>query len=744
MAAVIVALAIILPITLIRPTATQPSGNFDSIGGVAQAPASTTSPSSPPDSFSGTIALPSIEQFLGTTVTQTQRGEQDVYMFPVDYMDMQNYAMLLQADDSYTFVTEGESREGESFLFRVMQGQAAVDISLEDETGLVVVTCIDESSLGQTDSPVTADYLNYNGLTATRWLELDKRYSPDGENYMGSAVCNFRCYTTAVMRGDIVYYTDMSSGYIYALSLADGSKTQLSAEKEYGYGLNITGNTLVYFSYEGGQYSVYRLDVTAAKSQPDLVRQDAKFPMVMGEWLYFVDAKSSALYRMHSDGTDGEQLITGDGYMENYAVADDCIVYVGTDGSVYSIMPDGSGNKLLLNTSADNLLRWGDWIYYYDTNTEEYMRYSISREEMDEVMNPQDTMGNGSFYGTIVSGTLYGVPEGGSTLYKLYGAGETQEICDYAFYPFTLQYYGESMLAFVNQKDDATYMYDLANDETYMFDQDQVQAKRGNSTGNIVNLGRAASDGENLVVFDNMALQCANIYRGYLYYVDATDEGRLYRMSLTDNTKQCIVTAKDIAYVNVVDDQIFYRSTEDKYSIHRCSLDGSSDLKLSNMRASRLAAVDGFLYFANWDSGTEGLWRMDYNGNKLQQLYAAGDVPLFINVDGDTVYWASNAQKSCLARTSLTTGVTEFATNVTGAESLNVYNGRIYFFWSSGDTQGIYSVTTDFTGLRLVYSGSNISNINIADDTIYFRVNGGDSPTSGTLLKCGLDGSAVN
>lgn len=743
LAAVIVALAIIVPMTLIRPTVTQPGGNFDSIGGVVQAPTITTVPSSLPDSFSGTITLPSIEQFLGTAVTQTQRGEQDVYMFPADYMDLQNYVMLLQSDDSYSFVTEGESHEGESFLFRVVQGQAAVDISIEDETGLVVVACIDESSFGQIDAPVTADYLNYNGLTATKWLELDSRYSPNGENYMGSAVCNFRCYTTAVMRGDIVYYTDMSSGYIYALSLADGSKTQLSAEKEYGYGLNITGNTLIYFRYGDGQFSVCRLDVTATKSQPELVRQDAKFPMVMGEWLYFVDAKSSALYRMHTDGTGGEQLITGDGYMENYVVADDCIVYVGTDGSVYSIMPDGSGKKLLLKTSADNLLRWGDWVYYYDTNTEEYMRYSISREEINEVMNPQDTMENGSFYGTIVSGALYGVPEGGSSLYKLYGAGETQEICDYAFYPFTLQYYGESMLAFVNQKDDATYMYDPANDETYMLDQDQVQAVRGNSTGNIVNLGRAVSDGRNLIVFDDMTLQFANIYQGYLYYVDATDDGRLYRMSLADDTKQRIIDAKDIAYVNVVDDQIFYRSTQDKYSVHRCSLDGSNDVKLASMRASRLAAVDGFLYFANWDSGTEGLWRMDYNGDDLQQLYAAGDVPLFINVDGDTVYWASYEQKSCLARTSLTTGVTEFATNVTGAESLNVYNGRIYFFWSDNDQQGIYSITTDFSDLRLVYAGNKISNINIVNDTIYFRVNGGDAPSSGTLLKCSLDGSAV-
>lgn len=743
-AAVIVALAIILPLTLIHPAASQPGINEDDVGGIVQVPPGATAASELPESFSGTITLPGIEQFLGTTVTQTQRGDQDVYMFPVDYMDLQNYVMLLQADDSYSFVTEGESQEGESFLFRVVQGQAAVDISIDDETGMVVVACIDESSLSQTDAPVTADYLNYNGLTSTRWLELDSRYSPNGENYMGSAVCNFRCYTTAVMRGDIVYYTDMSSGYIYALSLADGSKTQLSDGKEYGYGLNITGNTLVYFRYEGGKFSVYRLDVTAAKTQPELLRQDAKFPMVMGEWLYFVDAKSSALYRMHTDGSGGEQLVTGDGYMENYAIADDYIVYIGMDGSLYSIMPDGSGKKLLLNTSADNLLRWGDWVYYYDLNTEEYMRYSISREQMDGIMNPQDTMGNGAFYGTIVSGELYGVPEGGSTLYKLYGAGETQEICDYAFYPFTLQYYGESMLAFVNQKDDATYMYDPANDETYMFDQDQVKAERGNSTGNIVNLGRAVSDGENLVVFDNMALQFANIYQGYLYYVDATDEGRLYRMSLADNTTQCIVTAEDIAYVNVVDDQIFYRSTEDKYSVHRCSLDGSGDVKLSSMRASRLAAVDGSLYFANWDSGTEGLWRMDYNGNNLQQLYAAGDVPLFINVDGDTVYWASYEQKSCLARTSLTTGLTEFATNVTGAESLNVYNGRIYFFWSDGDEQGIYSVTTDFTDLRLVYSGSNISNINIVNDTIYFRVNGGDSPSSGTLLKCGLDGSAVN
>lgn len=733
--AAIVALAIILPITLLRPAS---SSHINSENN-----ASTTTPSALPDSFSGTITLPSIEQFLGTTVTQTQRGDQDAYMFPVDYMDLQNYVMLLQSGDSYSFVTEAESHEGESFLFRVVQGQAAVDISIEDETGLVVFTCVDDSSLEQEDAPVTADYLNYNGLTASRWLELDKRYSPNGENYMGSAVCNFRCYTTAVMQGDIVYYTDLSSGYIYALSQKDGSKTQLSAGKEYGYGLNITGNTLIYFRYEDGQFSVYRRDVTAVKTQPELLRQDAKFPMVMGEWLYFVDAKSSALYRMHTDGSGGEQLVTEDGYMENYTVADDYIVYVGTDGGVYSIMPDGSGKKLLLNTAADNLLRWGDWVYYYDTNTEEYMRYSISQEELDEVMNPQDTMGNGSFYGTIVSGVLYGVPEGGSSLYKLYGAGETQEICDYAFYPFALQYYGESLLAFVNQKDDATYMYDPANDKTYIFDQDQVQAERGNSTGNIVNLGRATSDGDNLVVFDNLALQFANIYQGYLYYVDATDEGRLYRMSLADNTRQCIVTATNIAYVNVVDDQIFYRSTDDNYSIHRCSLDGSNDLKLSSMRASRLAAVGGFLYFANWDTGTEGLWRMDYNGDDLQQLYAAGDVPLFINVDGDNVYWTSYEQKSCLARTSLTTGVTEFATNITGAESLNVYDGRIYFFWSNGDQQGIYSVSTDFSDLRLVYTGNNISNINIVNDTIYFRVNGGDSPSSGTLVKCSLDGSAV-
>lgn len=156
-----------------------------------------------------------------------------------------------------------------------------------------------------------------------------------------------------------------------------------------------------------------------------------------------------------------------------------------------------------------------------------------------------------------------------------------------------------------------------------------------------------------------------------------------------------------------------------------------------------MAAADGYLYFANWDSGTEGLWRMDYNGNNLEQLYGAGDVPLFINVDGDMIYWASYEQDSCLARTSLTTGKTEFVTDLTGIESLNVYDGRIYFFWKDAKEQGIYSITTDLSDLRLVYSGTNISNINIVDDIIYFRVNGGDSASSGTLSKCGIDGSAV-
>jgi hypothetical protein len=541
------------------------------------------------------------------------------------------------------------------------------------------------------------------------------------------------------MRGDTVYFTDQGNGAVYLLGLTEGNKTRLSADNEWACGMNIYGDSLYYYAYIGDDIcNIYRLNVKEQGALPEPIWENAAFPAVMGEWLYFVDTSDLALYRLSMDGGKEQKVLPYVGV--DFSIADDRILYIGKDGSIYTAAPDGNDEQLLIKANADLLKRWGDWITYYENDTHTLMRYSLSQDVSEAAADPNAFDCPASL--TLSGDDIYIVSDGGSSLYRISTEGVSEKICDYAADCFTLLYGKETVIGFTDDDNGSIYLYDPQAGDVYLLNESEraVEA-RGNSTGNIVNLGRAVSDGENLIEFVSLTKQFANLYKGYLYYVDANDAGRLYRMSLSDGNTECIVNATDIAYVNVVDDLIFYRSTDDRYSIHRCELDGSGDVKLSEMRASRLAASEGYLYFANWDSGTEGLWRMDYNGSGLECLYG-GDVPLFINVDGEYIYWASNERDSCIVRTDLETGRTEFS-QVKNAESLNVYNGRIYFYKNGSEsTRGIWSVSVDFSGEMMVFPGKNISNINIVNDTIYFRI-GGDSPTDGTLNRCTIDGGPV-
>jgi serine/threonine protein kinase len=182
-AAIVLTLAVALPLIFSKKPASGAVDNSTSFPlPTIEAPVSSAPK---PANYSGTVTLPDIGQFLGTELTTGEREGREVYSFAADSAELLNYVTLLQADDAYSLDSEGTGTKGETFLFKIVQDKAAVQFSIADETGLLMLSCLDESVTAFTDPPVTQEWLNANGITAVRWLEMDEKYGPESEKLYG-------------------------------------------------------------------------------------------------------------------------------------------------------------------------------------------------------------------------------------------------------------------------------------------------------------------------------------------------------------------------------------------------------------------------------------------------------------------------------------------------------------------------------------------------------------------------------
>lgn len=254
--------------------------------------------------------------------------------------------------------------------------------------------------------------------------------------------------------------------------------------------------------------------------------------------------------------------------------------------------------------------------------------------------------------------------------------------------------------------------------------------ERGNTAGNIINVGLFAED-DSYIYYDDISsdhklyrknknsankvklsddeANNINVYNGFIYYTNETDGGKIYKMKidgtgktkLSDDSRSSNVSVVDgsiyytnknggiyklkidgservkvtydvAQFINVVDGFIYYRNGSDNGAIYKISINGDHMTKLSDDNATMIVVSGNFIYYTKLNS--EGIFKMDLSGNNLNEIYSQS-APL--NVDGDYVYFLLNGGD--IYRMGLAGENVTKLSEGTSVGYVSVLNGSIYF-----------------------------------------------------------------
>lgn len=232
--------------------------------------------------------------------------------------------------------------------------------------------------------------------------------------------------------------------------------------------------------------------------------------------------------------------------------------------------------------------------------------------------------------------------------------------------------------------------------------------ERGNTTGNLINLGMAAQHG-NEIYYSDMDLD--------------TFAWSVYKVG-TEGEPVEIVNDNDSAlYLNVTDDWLYYRG--DGYYIYKIRTDGSDRRRIGNDQVEGISVVDGWIYYSLYSLG--GIYKIRTDGTERTEIIK-GRVAS-INVVGDWVYYISGENERGASSIDKIRTDGDNATEVISEDlivQINVDGDWIYYllFDMEDDLFSIHKIRTDGsrkTRVVVDVRPNAIGNtLNVDGDWVYF------------------------
>lgn len=239
---------------------------------------------------------------------------------------------------------------------------------------------------------------------------------------------------------------------------------------------------------------------------------------------------------------------------------------------------------------------------------------------------------------------------------------------------------------------------------------------RGNTVGNISNLGYIAIEGDwiyfnywgeknglykkrltggEVKKLSESAAEYINVINGWIYYSNLSDDRKIYRIR-TDGTQQSKLNDDHSEYINVVSDQIFYCNYSDSLRPYSMSLEGKHRKVVGIINydtALFLNAFDDWIYYSN-DFGElgdiediededlvqqkleQGIHKIRPDGSGYKQIN--NDRPDYINVADGWVYYVNADQCETIFKTR-TDGSDRIQLNDDRSSAINVAGEWIYY-----------------------------------------------------------------
>ena len=118
----------------------------------------------------------------------------------------------------------------------------------------------------------------------------------------------------------------------------------------------------------------------------------------------------------------------------------------------------------------------------------------------------------------------------------------------------------------------------------------------------------------------------------YIYYINADDNGAIYRIQ-TDGSGKQKLSNDSSDHLNLFDERLYYHNSDD-YGIYSMKTDGSDRQRLGNGAAMGINVVDDRIFYAGG-----GIFSMNADGSDVRTL--CDDDSMYLNVSGGRIFYSN-------------------------------------------------------------------------------------------------------
>lgn len=206
----------------------------------------------------------------------------------------------------------------------------------------------------------------------------------------------------------------------------------------------------------------------------------------------------------------------------------------------------------------------------------------------------------------------------------------------------------------------------------------------------------------NLVVSNYNGMENVTVAGNYIYYIDSSNRS-IHKASL-NGSSDVLMRSNQYADINIVKNNIYVINQSDHNKIYKINMDSFVATKVSDVQAKHLNVVDNYMYYRNY-SDNEKLYRMSIDGVENKKL--CDDMVFNLNVCGDTIYYKNHSDGDKLYKIGidgtggqqvLTPVVLNKGTKVSNdvVEYVNAIDPNVYF--APSNLGSVTSIAKDGTG----------------------------------------------
>ncbi len=206
---------------------------------------------------------------------------------------------------------------------------------------------------------------------------------------------------------------------------------------------------------------------------------------------------------------------------------------------------------------------------------------------------------------------------------------------------------------------------------------------------------RVGTDGSGRVPITRSRALFTSLKDGWLYYLDE-EENSIYKVT-TEGAERTLITDDSAWSINLFDQWIYYINLDDNRSIYRIGVDGNNRSKIIDVTACCLLVTSDNLFYSD-ENQNYHLYNASKDGSSIELL--ADHSTRFISYSDGWVYFADQDNGYALSRVSINNDNADYY-EVKQVSSINIINGKIIYL-DQEDQSTVYSVTSDRSSRQYV------------------------------------------